>query len=108
MPTYFGLWKINYATPLSPDPAMAIPMFERFLAQMKGQIASGLLKEIHEFLGGGAGYLITGDHPKEKVAATLAAWAPFVLFELHETIPVTKSLELALAEAKQRAAAMKT
>ena len=47
------------------------------------------------------------DHPKEKIAAALAAWFPFVLFEIHDTIPVLQSLELALTLTKQRAAAMK-
>ena len=68
MPTYFGHWKENRAIASPADPTLAIPVLEGFIAQMKSQLESGLLKEAHEFLGGGAGYLITGDHPKEKIA----------------------------------------
>lgn len=86
---------------------MIIPILEGFIAQVNSQLESGLLKEVHEFAGGGAGYLITGDHPKEKIAEALPAWSPFVLFELHETIKFPRPLEIGLAVAKQRAAAMK-
>ena len=107
MPVYFGLWKENRAIAPPADPALIIPVLEGFIAQMKSQLESGLLKEVHEFLGGGAGYRITGDHPKEKFAEVRATWSPLVLFELHETIKLPKPLEIGLAVAKQRAAAMK-
>lgn len=95
--------------PQPPAPAQGVHLLGGFLAQRTSPIDSGgPLKEVHEFSGGGAGHLVTGDPPKEKIAATLTAWAPFGLFEPHETIPVTKSLELALAVAKPRAAAIQT
>lgn len=107
MPSYFALWKLNSATPPPPDPAAGVQLLEGLLAQMQAQLQAGLLKEVHEFLGGGSGYLITGDHPAEKVAETLATWAPWIEFEVHQTIKFPKPLEIAIAVAKQQAAATK-
>lgn len=107
MPSYFAIWKVNPAIPPSPDPAAGVQILEGFLAQIQSQLQSGVLKEVHEFLGGGAGYLITGDHPAEKIAEVLAGYSPWIMFEVHPTIKFPKPLEIAVAVAKQHAAAMK-
>jgi hypothetical protein len=65
------------------------------------------LKVVHEFLDGDRGYLLTGDLPQEKILETLAAWSPWVTFELHETVKFPRPIEIAIGIAKQRAAMMK-
>lgn len=107
MSSYFGLWSANRAIQPPADPNASVQQFEGFLALIKSQIQSGVLKEVHEFLEGGRGYFITGDHPTEKIYEALAAWSPFVTFELHETVKFPKPLEVAVAIWKQRAAMMK-
>jgi hypothetical protein len=70
MPSYFGLWKLNMAIQPPNDPKLAVQQFEGFLGLMKAQLQSGALKEVHEYLDGGGGYLLTGDLPAEKILET--------------------------------------
>jgi hypothetical protein len=107
MPTYFGLWKLNYAIQPADDPNMTVRQLEGFLAQITAQMKSGALKEVHEFLEGGRGYFLTGEQSPEKVLETLAAFSPWVTFEVHQTVKFPKPLEISIAIAKQRAAMMK-
>jgi hypothetical protein len=107
MPSYFGLWTLNSAIPPPDDPNMSVKQLEGFLGLMKSQLESGALKEVHQFLEGGRGYLLTGDHPPEKIIEIVSAWAPYVQFELHQTVKFPKPLEIAIGIAKQRAAMMK-
>ncbi|MGA7922369.1 MAG: hypothetical protein WCA77_00110 [Thermoplasmata archaeon] len=107
MPSYFGLWSANRAIQPPVDPNVAVQQFEGFLALVKSQLQSGALKEVHEFVEGGRGYFFTGDHPAEKIYEVLAAWSPWVTFEVHETVKFPKPLEVAVAVWKQRAAMMK-
>jgi len=102
MPVYFGLWKEN-AFPPSPNPADGVKQVEGFLALMKAQLQSGVLKEVHAFLEGNRGYFITGDVTEEQVYETLQMWRPFVTFEVHRTIPFPRGIELLLTAAKKRA-----
>jgi len=98
---------MNMAIQPPNDPNVSVQQLEGFLGLMKAQLQSGALKEVHEFIEGGAGYLLTGDHPPEKILEVLATWAPWVTFELHETVKFPKPLEVAIGIAKQRAAMMK-
>ena len=107
MPVYFGLWKLNTALPPPPDPTAEVRQAEGFLALMQSQLQSGLLKEVHGLLEGDRGYLITGDHPPEKILETLTAWSPYVTFELHQTVKFPRPIEILIAVAKQRAAMAK-
>jgi hypothetical protein len=103
MPVYFGLWKQNVNLPPSPTPADAVKQVEGFLALMKAQVQSGAVKEVHFFLEGDRGYFITGDVAEEQIYEALQMWLPFVTFELHQTIPFPRGLELTLSAAKKRA-----
>lgn len=107
MTSYFGLWAANRAIQPPTDPNAGVQQFEGFLALVKSQLQSGALKEVHEFIEGGRGYFMTGDHTAEKVHETLATWSPWVTFEVHETVKFPKPLEVAVAIWKQRAAMMK-
>jgi hypothetical protein len=86
---------------------MTIRQLEAFHGLMQAQLQSGALKRVHEFLEGGRGYFITGESPPEKILEGLAIWAPFVIFEIHQTVKMPRALEIAIAIAKQRAAMMK-
>ena len=107
MPSYFGLWKLNLAIPPPDDPKMGVQQNEAFLELMQAQLQSGALKEVHEFLEGGRGYFLTGDHPPEKILETLAAWSPWVTFEIHQTVKFPRPIEILIGIWKQRAAMMK-
>jgi hypothetical protein len=107
MPSYFGLWKLNFAIQPPADPNMTVRQLEGFLTMVQAQLQGGALKEVHEFIEGGGGYFVTGDHPPEKIFETLAAWSPWVQFELHQTVKFPRPLEISIAIAKQRAAMMK-
>ncbi len=86
---------------------MAVAQNEAFLHLMQSQLQSGLLKEAHAFLEADRGYFVTGDHPPEKVLEALAAWSPWVTFELHQTVKFPRPIEIAISIAKQRAAMSK-
>ena len=103
MPVYFGLWKENANLPPSPNPADSVKQVEGFLALMKAQLQSGVVKEVHAFLEGHRGYFITGDVTEEQVYEALQMWWPFVTFELHRTIPFPRGIELTLSATKKRA-----
>lgn len=107
MPSYFGLWKFSLAIPPSPDPNMGVKQFEAFLGQMKGQLQSGALKEVHEFIQGGSGYFITGDLSPEKALELTTSWSPWVTFELHQTVKFPRPIEIQIEVWKARAAMMK-
>jgi hypothetical protein len=107
MPSYFGLWKLNTTIQPPADPKVSVQQLEGFLGLMKAQLQSGAVKEVHGFIEGGGGYLLTGDHPPEKILEALAAWSPWVTFELHETVKFPKPIEIAIGIAKQRVAMMK-
>jgi hypothetical protein len=103
MPVYFGLWEQNLNIPPSPNPADNVKQFEGFLALMKAQLQSGVLKEVHGFLEGTRGYFITGDVSDEQVFEALQTWIPFVTFEVHRTVPFPRALELTLNAVKKLA-----
>lgn len=107
MPSYFGLWKLNMAIQPPTDPNMTLRQYEGFLALMQAQLKSGVLKEVHEFIDTNGGYFFTGDLPPEKILETLAAWAPWVTFELHQTVKFPRPIEIQIEIAKQRIAMMK-
>lgn len=107
MPSYFGLWRFNFAIPPPDDPKMGVRQFEAFLGLMKAQLQSGALKEVHEFIEGGTGYFITGDLSPEKVLETLAAWSPYATFEVHQTVKFPRPIEIMIEVWKARAAMMK-
>jgi hypothetical protein len=107
MPVFFGLWKLNTNLPPPPDPKMAVMQNEAFLALFQAHVKSGIVKEAYAFLGGEHGYFISGDVSAEALAEALAAWSPYVIFEIHQTVKFPKPIEMALAVAKQRAAMMK-
>jgi hypothetical protein len=107
MTIYFGLWRINTTIPPPQDPRMELQQYLAFQAMLKQQLESGDLKEVNSFLEGGSGYFISGDITEEKIHANLIAFSPYVTFELHRTLPTTKSLELAINVSRARAAAMK-
>ncbi len=103
MTEYFGLWKINQSLPPPPTPAEQIKQQEGFDALIRAQLKSGRVREVHSFLEGGAGYFLTADVSDEEVFQDLAAWAPYVTFELHRTVPFPKASEIALKAIRQRA-----
>jgi len=74
---------------------------------MRHQLSEGTLKEVHAFLRGDEGYAISKDVSEEKLYADLQAWQPWVLFEVHQTIPFPKGIEINLEVAKARAQMMK-
>lgn len=102
MTVYFGLWKLNVSIPPPPTPEDQVRQIEGQLALMKGQLQAGLLKEVHAFLEGDRGYLVTGDVGEEQLYEALQMWSPFVSFELHRTVPFPKALELAVSATKKR------
>lgn len=105
MTVYFGLWQLNTNLPPPPTPQDAVRMNEGFLALVKGQLQSGVVKEVHAFLEGTRGYFISGDVPEEALFEALAMWTPFVTFEVHRTIPFPKASELILSASKKLAQA---
>jgi hypothetical protein len=106
MPIYFGLWHFHPKL-LPPDPNAQTMMYEAFLAQYKAQIQSGVLKEVHVFLEGDRGYLISGDIPHEKMLMAIQQWLPFVTFEIHQTVKFPGPIENNIEISKARAAMMK-
>ena len=103
MPTYFGTWKFNTALPLPPDPKFSVRQSEGFLALLKQQMQSGIIKEAYSFLEGNMGYFVTGDVSEEKLHEALLYWSPYVFFEVHRTVSLTRSIEM-LIEVQRRQA----
>ncbi len=105
MTTFFGLWKVQ--TSIQPqDPRAAIQLYQAFGAQIKRDLETGDLKESHSFLNGDAGYFVTGDISEERVHQIILRYTPYVSFEIHETVPVLKTIENLIAISKERAAMM--
>jgi hypothetical protein len=102
MSTYFILYKVNTALPPNPDPKAQAQQLQGFLDSMKGFLKSGILKEIHSYVEGGGGYGISGDVSKEQLNKSLNSWFPFVTFEVYETIPATRVLEIAIENLENR------
>jgi hypothetical protein len=103
MPQYFGIWKFNTNLPPPQDPKLAVQQAEAFQALIKSQLQSGVVKESHAFLEGTGGYFITGDVTDEATSEALTAWTPFVTFELHKTIPITRAIEAFVKTQRMRA-----
>lgn len=102
MPSYFGLWKLNYSIQPPANPADQVAQMKGFVELIKAQLKSGALKEGHGFLEGGAGYFVTADMPDEQVHELLSMWSPYVTFELHRTIPFPKFNEIELSAFQKR------
>jgi hypothetical protein len=107
MPVFFGLWKLNSNLPPPPDPRMMVAQNEAFLALFLAHVKSGVVKEAYAFTEGDRGYFISGDVSAEAMQEALAAWYPYVTFELHQTVKFPKPIEVSIAVAKHRAAMMK-
>jgi hypothetical protein len=107
MSVFFGLWKLNSTLPPSPDPKMLVAQYEAFLGLFQAQVKSGVVKEAYAFAEGDRGYFISGDVSAETMQEALAAWFPFVTYELHQTVKFPRPIEASIAVAKQRAAMMK-
>jgi hypothetical protein len=80
---------------------------EGFLALIRAQLSQGSLKEVHAFLEGDQGYAISKDVSEEKLYAELQAWLPYVTFEVHQTVPFPKAIEIGVEVLKARAQMMK-
>jgi hypothetical protein len=85
----------------------AVKQTEGFLALMRHQLSEGSLREVHAFLRGDQGYAISKDVTEEKLYAELQAWWPYVIFEVHQTVPFPKAIEIGLEVLKARAQMMK-
>ena len=75
---------------------------EGFLAMIKAQLQMGRLKEAQTFLEGGAGYF-TYEGTEEQLHEDISLWEPYVLFEVHRTLPLQRAAELELTALKKRA-----
>lgn len=106
MPVFFGLWELNTSLPPPPDPKMLVMQNEAFLGLFESHVKSGVVKEAHAFVEGNRGYFISGDVSAEALLEALAAWSPFVTFEIHQTVKFPKPIEISIAVAKHRAAMM--
>ena len=103
MPTYFGTWKQNYNVPPPPDPHDQVKQLEMFRDALKMDLKKGFLKEVNTFIEGGGGYFLTSDVSHERLSEELSKWAPYILFEVHETLPAEKQIEYAISGARMRA-----
>ena len=106
MTVFFGLWKDNPNIPPPAAPSDQVKQFEGFAAAIKMQKQSGDLKEVHAFPGTSSGYFISGDVSAERLDQDLELFIPWVIFEVHQTIPIEKALENAVNAAKMRASQM--
>lgn len=102
MTLYFGLWRLNRSIQPPPTPDAQIMQLEAFNSMIKAQLQVGRLREAHAYIEGGAGYFFF-DGTEEQLVEDLSLWDPFVLFEIHRTIPLQKSSELGLVAVKKRA-----
>jgi hypothetical protein len=91
MTVYFGLWTQNANLPPSPNPADNVKQTEGFLALMKAQLQSGVLKEAHT----------SGDVSEEQLFEAIEMWWPYVTVEVHRTIPFPRGIELSVSAAKK-------
>jgi hypothetical protein len=104
MTTYFGIWKLNTNIPPQ-DPKIELQMQLGFQRMIKQDLQEGAVKEAHSFLEGGAGYFISGDVTEEVLHTSLLKYEPYVTFELHKTLPLTKSIEQVIGVLRTRVAA---
>jgi hypothetical protein len=104
MTTYFGIWKANTNLPPPSDPKVELQQNLAFQAGIRQDLESGVIKEAHTFLQGGSGYFISGDVTEEKLHESLAKWYPYVTFELHRTVPLTRTLENLVAVSRAKVA----
>jgi len=107
MTQFFILWRQNNSLQPDRDPMQQVRQTEGFLALMRHQLSEGSLKEVHGFLDGDKGYAISKDVSEEKLYAELQAWLPYVTFEVHQTVPFPKAIEISLEVLKARAQMMK-
>ena len=106
MSHYFILWKRNNELTPPTDPKLQIQQTEGFLQLMRHQLSDGSLKEVHSFLKGDQGYAISKDVTEERLYSDLQGWLPWVTFEVHQTIPFPKGIELSLEVQKNIAKQM--
>jgi hypothetical protein len=99
---YFGLWRLNRNIQPQQTPDAQIMQQERFVAMIKAQLQTGRLKEAHEYLEGGAGYFLY-EGTEEQLHEDILLWDPYVLFEIHRTMPLQRSAEMAVTALKKRA-----
>ena len=77
---------------------------EGFLALIRHQLTDGHLKEVHAFLRGDEGYALSKENvTEEEIYRELQAWQPWVLFEVHRTVPFPKGIEITLEVLRARA-----
>jgi hypothetical protein len=105
MTSYFGIWKVNTSIPPQ-DPKIEVQMYVGFQAMIKQDLQEGVIKEVYSFLEGGSGYFVTGDVTEEKLHTTLLRYEPYVTFELHKVLPLTRSIEELIGVLRARASAM--
>jgi len=106
MTQFFILWKRNNDLPPPTDPMQTVQQTEGFLGLMRHQLTDGALKEVNVFLQGDRGYAISKDVTQEMLYADLQAWLPWVSFEVHQTIPFPKGIEVSLEVQKTLAKQM--
>jgi hypothetical protein len=104
LPTYFGLWKFNTTLPPPPDPKFSVRQSEGFGTLLRQQMQSGIIKEAYSFLEGNMGYFVTGDVSEEKLHEALLSYSPYVTFEIHRTVPLTRSIETLIEVQRKQAA----
>jgi len=102
MTQYFGLWRLNRSIQPPAMPEAQVMQQEGFVAMIRAQLQMGRLKEAYSFLGGGAGYFIY-EGTEEQLYEDIALWNPYVLFEVHRTLPLQRAAELELTALKKRA-----
>lgn len=105
MTTFFGIWKIEN-TIAPQDPKMAMQLYQAFGVQIKQDLESGDVKETNSFVEGSGGYFVTGDISEERLHKILLKYQPYVTFEIHQTVPLVKTIENLIAISKERAAAL--
>lgn len=69
---------------------------------IRAQLQAGRLRDVNAYLESDAGYFFY-EGPNEQLTEDDALWSPYVNFEIHETLPAQKSVELALSAFKKRA-----
>ena len=69
---------------------------------IRAQLKEGRIREVHQYVEGGGGYFFF-DGTDEQLLEDLSLWDPYVLFEVHKTVPIEKASEIALNALKKRA-----
>ncbi|HXW95761.1 MAG TPA: hypothetical protein VEJ19_08645 [Nitrososphaerales archaeon] len=102
MTLYFGLWRLNRNIQPAPTPEAQVMQQEAFVAMIKAQLQMGRIKEAQTYVEGGGGYFVY-DGTEEQIHEDVSLWDPYVIFEIHRTIPLQRAAELELAAFKKRA-----